>query len=75
MMLKIMNRTSQAPPRWEPEKREPRPSFFGEFLIRMAVNATSPTRQASAMKSCRKPSTGQVPMSGIWKSECPVIAP
>ena len=35
MTLKIMNSTSQAPPRCEPLKRDWRPSFFGEFFSRI----------------------------------------
>ena len=37
MTLKIMNSTSQAPPRCEPLKRDSRPSFAGEFRSRMTA--------------------------------------
>ena len=75
MTLKIMNRISHAPPRCEPEKRDARPSFLGEFLIRMIAKDARPTTQAMAMKSWRKPRTGQVPTIGMWKSGFPVTAP
>jgi len=48
---------------------------LGEVRIRITANVMMPSRQATAMKSCRKPSTGQVPMIGMWKSGVPVIAP
>jgi hypothetical protein len=60
-----MKRTSQAPPRCDPEKRDLRPSLFGEFLILMTAKAIRPRKAATAMKSCRKPRTAYVPMSGM----------
>ena len=66
MTLKIISRTSQAPPRCDPLKRDLRPSRLGEFFSRMMANTTRPTRAITAMKSCAKPRIGQVPMIGMW---------
>ena len=68
MTLKIMNSTTQAPPRWEPLKRDCRPSRSGEFRSRITAKVMMPASAISAMKSWRKPSTGQWPMTGIAKS-------
>ena len=65
MTLKIMNSTSQAPPRCEPEKRDLRPSFSGVSRSRIAAKVTMPTTAISAMKSWAKPSGSQRPTSGI----------
>ena len=70
---KIISRTSQAPPRCEPLKRDLRPSRSGAFLSRMIANTPSEITAITAMKSCRKPSRSQLPTSGMakpsWKSE------
>ena len=68
MTLKIMNSTTHAPPRWEPLKRDCRPIRSGEFRSRITANVMMPASAVSAMKSCRKPSTGQWPITGIAKS-------
>ena len=65
MTLKMKNSVSQAPPRCEPWNRDCRPSRFGEFFTRMAPKAMMPSRPMTAMKSCAKPSTPQVPTTGI----------
>ena len=68
MTLKIMNSTTQAPPRCEPLKRDWRPSRSGELRSRMIAKVMMPASAISAMKSWRKPSTGQWPITGIAKS-------
>jgi hypothetical protein len=73
MTLKIMNSVSHAPPRCEPSKRERRPSLAGEFRSRITAKTMMPSSAMTAMKSWRKPSTPQVPTTGMakpsWKSE------
>ena len=69
MTLKIMNRTSQAPPRCEPLKRDSRSERLRGVLDpdgREGDQAEQARRRA--MKSCRKPSTAHLPTSGMWKS-------
>ena len=68
MTLKIMNSTTQAPVRCEPLNRDRRPSRSGELRSRMIANVMMPASAISAMKSCRKPSTAQLPITGIAKS-------
>ena len=68
MTLKIMNRTIQAPPRCEPEKRDRRPSFSGAFLSRICAKTPRLTSARTAIRSWAKPSTSQWPISGIAKS-------
>ncbi len=64
MTLKIMNSTTQAPPRCEPLNRDCRPSRSGELRSRITAKVVMPASAISAMKSWRKPSTGQWPMTG-----------
>ena len=68
MTLKIMNSTSQAPPRCEPEKRDLRPSFSGGSRSRMSAKVTMPTSAMIAIKSWAKPSRSQCPITGIAHS-------
>ena len=64
-----MNSTSQAAPVCEPKNRDVRPSRCGELArTRMTAKTTSATSTATAKKSSRKPSHGQWPMIGMWKS-------
>ncbi len=65
MTLKIMNSTSQAPPRCEPLNRDLRPRRSGDCRRRMTANVAMPTSAMTAMKSWRNPSTAQCPMNGI----------
>ena len=63
--LKIMNSTIQAPPRWEPLKRDLRPSLEGACCSRILAKTARPITAMIAMKSCTKPSRSHVPMIGI----------
>ncbi len=65
MTLKIMNSVIHAPRRWEPKKRERRPRSLGALRSRITTKVRIPKNAIIAMKSCRKPSTGQWPTSGI----------
>ena len=68
MTLTIMNRITQAPPRWEPLKRDFRPSLCGSLRSRIIANVTRPTSHMTAMKSWAKPSTSQCPTIGMAHS-------
>ncbi len=68
MTPKIISRTSQAAPVWEPKKRDRRFSRLGECLTRMPTNTRRETMTATAKKSSRKPITAVCPMMGMWKS-------
>ena len=63
-----MNRISQAPRVCEPKNRDSRPCFPGLWVTRMIAKITIPTTTSTANRSSRKPTTGQVPTSGMWKS-------
>ena len=65
---KIMSRTSQAAPVWEPKNRDRRFSRPGECLTRMPTKTSSESTTATAKKSSRKPMTGGVADRGMWKS-------
>ena len=65
MTLKIMNSVIQAPDRCEPKKRDRRPRSFGALRSRIQTKTQIPKNAIIAMKSCRKPSTGQWPTTGI----------
>ena len=49
-------------------KRDFRPSFSGAFLSRIWAKTPRLTTASTAIRSCRKPSTSQWPISGIAKS-------
>ena len=63
--LTIMNSVNQAAPRCEPKKRDERPCSLGDSRRRMTVNAATASRQKTAKRSSRKPSAGQLPMTGM----------
>src|ERR1035437_5489933 len=65
---KIMNRISQAPRVCEPKKRDSRPCFAGLYLTRRIAKVTIPISTNTENRSSAKPTTGQVPTSGMWKS-------
>jgi len=59
--LKIMNSVKYAGPRCEPKNRDLRPSCRGWLRSRIAQKTMIPARAITAMKSCTKPSTDQLP--------------
>src|ERR1035437_7768098 len=65
---KIMNRISQAPRVCEPKNRDSRPCFAGLYLTRRIAKVTIPISTNTENRSSAKPTTGQVPTSGMWKS-------
>ena len=65
--LKIMKRTNQAGPRWEPKNLDRRPRFFGASLIRMTTKMAKASTHMIAKRSSTKPNHGQLPTTGIWK--------
>ena len=68
MTLKIMNSTSQAPPVWDPAKRDLRPSLSGASRSRINANVMMPSSAIRAMRSWAKPSRSQCPITGIAHS-------
>ena len=68
MTLKIISRTSQAPPRCEPLKRDLRPSRAGEFFSRMLANTTRPTSAIDRDEVLGEAEDRPVPMIGMWNS-------
>ena len=68
MTLKIMKSTSQAGPRCDPKKRDLRPWFLGLFTMRIHQKVTMPKKHITPMKSCRKPSTAQLPKTNQFHS-------
>ena len=81
MTLKIMNSVIHAPRRWEPKKRDRRPRSFGAFCSRIQTKTQMPKNAIIAMKSCRKPSTGQCadqrdrPGERVGAEASPISAP
>ena len=63
-----MNSVKYAGPRCEPKKRDPRPWFLGLLTIRIHQKVPMPSRHMMAMKSCRKPSTDQLPKTNQFHS-------
>ena len=65
MTRKIMPRTTQAAPVWEPKNRDLRPSLCGLFRSRITVKVMMPASTPTANRSSMNPMTAQWPMPGM----------